>query len=145
VSDDSDAMDVDAVKRRLAHALALQAGSLLTLTSSPARRPGSWAPPSAPLLTEAAAAEVADTQRLPAKLVALGGTVSSYDIPTPPLADLRMALAGHLDREKQVMAELHGVIDAFGQEPRSEALEHLLEHILLRKQEVVDALRLALG
>lgn len=36
---------------------------------------------------------------------------------------------------------MHGVIGASGQEPRSEALEHRMEHVILRKQEQIDALR----
>ena len=35
---------------------------------------------------------------------------------------------------------LQDVIPATGQEGRSEALEHRLEHVIMRKQEQVDAL-----
>jgi hypothetical protein len=39
---------------------------------------------------------------------------------------------------------LHAVIPPSGQEPRSEALEHLMEHLIMRKQNQVDVLRRAL-
>ena len=38
---------------------------------------------------------------------------------------------------------LHAVIPHSGQEARSEALEHLMEHIIMRKQNQVDWLRRA--
>jgi hypothetical protein len=43
------------------------------------------------------------------------------------------------------VAALHAVIPHTGQEPRSEALEHRMEHLIMRKQEQVDTLRRAVG
>ncbi len=43
------------------------------------------------------------------------------------------------------MASLHAVISSSGQEPRSEALEHLIEYVLMRKQQQWDYLSLAQG
>ena len=43
-----------------------------------------------------------------------------------------------------MVAALHAVIPHSGQEPRSEALEHLLEHVIMRKQQQLDFLALAL-
>ncbi len=45
----------------------------------------------------------------------------------------------------EVIEALHAVIPHTGQEGRSEALEHLLEHVIMRKQEQVDALQRGLG
>jgi hypothetical protein len=47
--------------------------------------------------------------------------------------------------EDDVIATLHSVIPDTGQQPWSEALEHLLEHLIMRKQQQVDFLRRALG
>ena len=43
------------------------------------------------------------------------------------------------------VAALHAIIPHTGQEPRSEAIEHRLEHQIMRKQEQLDTLRRALG
>lgn len=43
------------------------------------------------------------------------------------------------------MASLHEVITHSGQEPRSEALEHRLEHVIMRKQQQIDFLWHAVG
>ncbi len=50
-----------------------------------------------------------------------------------------------IDTECEALAALHAVIPHTGQEPRSEALEHLLEHVIMRKQEQVDTLLRARG
>ena len=38
------------------------------------------------------------------------------------------------------MAALHAVIPHTGQQPHSEALEHRLEHVIMRKQQQIDYL-----
>lgn len=43
--------------------------------------------------------------------------------------------------ECEALAAVHDVIGSSGQEPRSEALEHRMEHIIMRKQEQIDTLR----
>ncbi|MDP9070518.1 MAG: hypothetical protein M3N68_04400 [Actinomycetota bacterium] len=50
-----------------------------------------------------------------------------------------------IDTECEALAALHAVIPHTGQEPRSEALEHLLEHVIMHKQEQVDTLLRARG
>lgn len=39
-----------------------------------------------------------------------------------------------IEAEDEAIAALHGVIADSGQEPRSEALEHLLEHVIMRSR-----------
>jgi hypothetical protein len=48
-----------------------------------------------------------------------------------------------IETEDEAIAALHAVIPHSGQEPRSEALEHLMEHLIMRKQNQVDWLRRA--
>jgi len=50
-----------------------------------------------------------------------------------------------IDAETEAIEALQDVIPTTGQEGRSEALEHRLEHIIMRKQEQVDALIRAAG
>ncbi len=141
-----DEMDLGAVREQLGKAIGLQVGSLLTLTMLAGALRGAGAVGLKDRLEEAfAVAEVADSRRLVEKLVALGGQLPTYEVPPPPGADLGPALEDFLRREEQVLAELHAVIGPSGQEPPSEALEHLIEQVLLRKQQQVDALRLALA
>lgn len=81
-----------------------------------------------------------DARRLIEKLVALGGDpvteVAAFDTITPDRAGLQKLI----DLETEALEALHKVIPETGQEARSEALEHLLEHMLMRKQEQVDFL-----
>jgi hypothetical protein len=141
---DDDAMDVDAVREGLSTAIAQQTGSLLTLTLLAGAVRGASGAALKDRLRGYAVAEITDLQRLVEKLIVLGGQVPAYDAPPPPGDDATAALRDWLDREAELMTSLHAVIEPSGQEPESEALEHLIEHILLRKQEQVDFLRLAL-
>ena len=141
---DDDVMDVAAVREQLAHVIGQQAGSLVTLTLLAGALRGAAAAGLKDRLESYALAEVADTQRLVEKLTALGGQLQPYQVPPPPTEDLLPALQAFLEREEQLLVSLHAVIGASGQEPQSEALEHLIEHVLLRKQQQVDFLRLIL-
>jgi hypothetical protein len=84
--------------------------------------------------------ELEDTYHLVEKLSALGGTptiaVKKFDVPTDPDEGIQVLLA----HEVKAIKALHAVIPHSGQEPRSEALEHLLEHAIMRKQQQVDYL-----
>lgn len=81
-----------------------------------------------------------DARRLVEKLVALGGDpatdVAAFETITPDQKGLQRLI----DYENEALEALHKVIPETGQEARSEALEHLLEHMLMRKQEQVDFL-----
>lgn len=81
-----------------------------------------------------------DARRLVEKLVALGGEpttqVAAFDAITPDSAGVKRLI----EYEGEALSALHAVIPETGQEARSEALEHLLEHMLMRKQEQVDFL-----
>jgi hypothetical protein len=89
--------------------------------------------------------EVEDTYRLTEKLSALGGSpvMGSPDIEMP--AAPTEALQVLVETEAATIAALHAVIPHSGQEPESEALEHLLEHVIMRKQQQVDLMRHALA
>jgi bacterioferritin (cytochrome b1) len=94
-----------------------------------------------PKLTEFGDSELADVRRLIEKIVSFGG------IPTAKVAELRFesdaekAIASLAENEEEVLEALQQAIEPTGREGRSEALEHLLEHLILRKQTQVDFLR----
>jgi bacterioferritin (cytochrome b1) len=84
--------------------------------------------------------DLEDARRLVEKLVALGGDpvtkVASFD----PFSATKTGIRKLMDYEEEALDALHAVIPETGQEARSEALEHLMEHMLMRKQEQVDFL-----
>jgi hypothetical protein len=140
-----DPMDVDAVLETLGAATALQQRSALETTIVAGSLTGVTWQPLAPTLWGFAAAELDDLRRLVEKVVALGGTPPAAPAPFEALTDGPAALRALVDHECEALAALHAVIPETGQEPRSEALEHRLEHVIMRKQEQVDTLRRVLG
>jgi hypothetical protein len=138
-------MDLAAVQKGLANALSAQLGSLFELTMLAGSARGALAAGLKDKLQCFAAAEVADTRLLVEKLTALGGELPGIERRDPPSADFSSAVNAFLERERELLAALHAVIGSSGQEPRSEALEHLIEHVLMRKQQQIDFLQLAMS
>lgn len=89
--------------------------------------------------------ELSGARQLIEKIVSFGGE------PTTEVAELRFdsapgdALGWLLECEEEVIEALQESIEPTGREGRSEALEHMLEHQIMRKQEQVDFLRRALA
>jgi bacterioferritin (cytochrome b1) len=87
--------------------------------------------------------ELADARRLIEKIVALGGS------PGTEVAELRVdrkpeaAISWLIDCESETVEALQAAIEPTGREGRSEALEHLLEHLIMRKQRQIDFLERA--
>lgn len=96
-------------------------------------------------LTEFGDQELADARRLIEKIVSFGGE------PTTEIAELRYdrgaedAIGWLVECEEKAVELLQEAIEPTGREGRSEALEHLLEHLILRKQGQVDLLRRAIA
>lgn len=140
-----DLMDEAEVRRLLARALQLQCRSALLHAIAAGSVRGAAGLMATDLLADYAALEIADVQRLADKLVALGGRVLTEPLELPRLdSGLDEALAVLVAAEDETIAALHQVIEPSGQEPRSEALEHLMEHVIARKQAQVDRLRRAM-
>ena len=91
-------------------------------------------------LWEYAQAELADARKLVEKIVALGGS------PTTAIASIEWtgepdAAVDHLvETEAEAVETLQRAIEPTGREGRSEALEHMLEHVIMRKQDQIDFL-----
>lgn len=87
-----------------------------------------------------AQAELADARLIVEKIIALDGS------PVTGVADLRWtgdpadATQWLIDSEEEVIDRLQEAIEPTGREGRSEALEHMLEHVIMRKQNQVDFL-----
>ena len=135
-----DEMDVDQVLTLLNAALRLQHRSALQLSLAAGGMTGLAGQALAPRLAASAADELGDAPRLVEKIVALGGD-PTYEV--APLAwheDAHDMVGALVRQEEEAVAALHAVIPPTGQEPRSEALEHLVEHLIMRKQGQVDML-----
>ncbi len=125
----------------LRQALTSQARSALHFAVVAGSATGSHALGLRTALAEFAAAEVEDTQRLVETLQALGvlADVETALVAVDGPTDKRLARL--VADEDEAIRALHGVIPHAGEEARSEAIEHLMEHLILRKQRQVDTLR----
>ena len=81
-----------------------------------------------------------DARRLIEKLVALGGNTTTEVASFAAIEPSEEGLKKIIQYENEALDALHAVIPETGQESRSEALEHLMEHLIMRKQHQVDFL-----
>jgi bacterioferritin (cytochrome b1) len=136
-------MDVPKVLECLNEALELQERSVLQFTLAAGSMFGLEMQGLTGKLWEFAETELHDTRLLVEKICALDGdpTVNAGQLRWH--ADPHDAIDNLIEHEDETIAALHAVIPHSGQEPRSEALEHLMEHLIMRKQNQVDWLRRA--
>lgn len=135
-----DPMDVEKVLAGLNEAICLQARSIVHMSLLAGSLRGMGAVGTKDQLRAFVLAETEDMVKLTEKASALGGhpvaDVGRVEVDTDP----GTALPALLRHEQEAIAALHAVIPSTGQEARSEALEHLLEHLIMRKQQQVDYL-----
>jgi bacterioferritin (cytochrome b1) len=138
-----DPMDVPKVLECLNRALVLQQRSVLQLTLGSGSMFGLEYQAVGAQLWTFARAELEDTRLLVEKITALGGD-PTVEVGTGSWSsDPAETVDALIESEDEAIASLHAVIPHSGQEPRSEALEHLMEHLIMRKQNQVDWLRRA--
>ena len=91
-------------------------------------------------MREHSLSELEDATRLVEKIAALGGN------PTTEVAEITFrndpseALDRLINDEGEALEALQAAIEPTGREAASEAVEHRLEHMIMRKQEQVDYL-----
>ena len=133
-------MDVPAVLHKLQRALELQYRSALQYTLTSGSIFGLEFQGLGDQFWEFAQLELGDARLLVEKIASLGGE------PTTDVESLRFTgnpaegVQWLIDTETEAVAALKDVIADTGQEGRSEALEHVLEHLIMRKQHQVDFL-----
>jgi bacterioferritin (cytochrome b1) len=143
--DSEEKLDEKEAVRRLNVALELQYRSALQYPIVASSLTGLEAQALGSKLTEFGDSELADVRRLVEKIVSFGGE------PTTEVAELRFetsvkgALAWLAQCEEAAVEALQEAIEPTGRDGRSEALEHLMEHLILRKQTQVDFLNRAAG
>ena len=133
-------MKVAKVKELLDRAIPLQLRSASLYTWAAAAITGHEFQAVGRELEEFGRLELEDARRLIEKLVALGGDPSTDIASFEPVSISRSGLAQIIAYENEALDALHAVIPETGQEARSEALEHLMEHMIMRKQQQVDFL-----
>ncbi len=144
MADKPEPMDVEAVLECLNKALSLQQRTVLQYTVASGSMFGIEVQGVANELWKFAREEVDDLRRLVEKITALDGDPTTEVAQVDWSPDPRNALASLIEHEEELLAALKAAIGPSGQEPRSEALEHRLEHMIMRKQEQVDWMRRAL-
>lgn len=138
-------MDVETALEGLNRALALQLRGAIELTLAAGGATGLAFMGIAAHYRAWASEALEDAGRLVDKIVALGGTPGA-DVADPVFDPDPAAMVERLLRsEEEAVEALREVIPATGAEGRGEALEHLLEHLILRKQDQADFLRRALA
>ena len=142
---DEEKLDEKEAVKRLNAALEMQYRSALQYSVVASSLTGIEAQALGSKLTGFGDSELADVRRLIEKIVSFGGE------PTASVAELRFesdaksAIRALVENEEDVVEALQEAIEPTGREGRSEALEHLLEHLILRKQTQVDFLRRAIS
>jgi bacterioferritin (cytochrome b1) len=137
---DKEPMDTDAVIDGLRRALALQQRSALQFSVASAGLFGLEAQSLGETLWEWAQRELADVRVLVEKIVALGGEPTNEVAELSWTGDPQAAVERLVETESETIEALQDVIPSSGDDGRSEALEHTLEHLIMRKQSQVDHL-----
>lgn len=137
---DDDRMDVPKVLELLGKAIPLQMRSTLQLAWVAGSAVGVEFQSIAVKFEEFSQAELHDTRRLMEKMTALGGTPPTEVAPLEAIPSSVGGVERLIELENETLDALHAIIPATGQEARSEALEHLLEHLIMRKQHQIDFL-----
>jgi bacterioferritin (cytochrome b1) len=140
-----DPMEVDAAVEALNGALRLQQRSALAYTHMAGTLVGFQFHGLAEEMSRFALADLDDTRHLVEKITTLGGDPTREIAPIECSGGPEALIEWLIDAETETIEALQDVIPTTGQEGRSEALEHRLEHIIMRKQEQVDALIRASG
>src|SRR5688500_11827133 len=131
---DRDPMDVEGAVAKMNAALALQYRSALSYTLLAGSLTGFSFQPLALELGRFAREEIDDARHLIEKISALGHEPTTDVAPLVHDADAEAAIERQIADETETIEALQAVIPHTGQEGRSEALEHRLEHMIMRKQ-----------
>jgi bacterioferritin (cytochrome b1) len=133
-------MDVEGQIDCLNKALRLQHRSVLMYSLTAGSVIGLEYQAHAEKMREHSLAELEDATRLVEKITALGGEPTTDVAPMTFSEDPGDALDRLIDTEGEALEALQAAIEPTGREAASEAVEHRLEHMIMRKQEQVDYL-----
>jgi bacterioferritin (cytochrome b1) len=143
MTDEGQRLDEDHAVECLNTALKLQYRSALQYSVVAASLLGIEAQALGSKLTGFGDEELDGVRRLVEKIVSFGGE------PMTDVAGLRFqkrsedSLSWLIECEEETVEALQEAIEPTGREGRSEALEHMLEHLIMRKQHQIDFLKRA--
>ena len=140
MSDPEETLDEKLARERLNAALSLQYRSALGYTLASGSLFGFEYQALGDRLWEFARAELDDARLLVEKIVALGGEPTTDVAPLSWTGDPTDAVNWLIETENEALDALQAGIEPTGREARSEALEHMLEHLIMRKQGQIDFL-----
>lgn len=143
--DDKDPLDAEGAIEQLNAALAGQYRSVLQYTIAAASITGFEYQGVADRLKGFAAADLEDARSLAEKIVTLGGAPTTDVEPLRHHDEVADLVDWLIETESQTIEALQDTIPHTGHTGDSEALEHRLEHVIMRKQEQVDFLIRARG
>ena len=137
---DDERLDEEAAVEKLNATLALQYRSATQYTLTSGSLFGFEFQSLGDRLWQYAQAELGDARLLVEKIVALGGTPTTNIDEMKWSGDPGEAVDWLIESEGAAIEALAAAIEPTGREGRSEALEHMLEHLIMRKQNQVDFL-----
>ena len=137
---DKEPMDTEEVLKGLRKALSLQHRSVLQFEIASASLFGLEYQATGEKLWEWAQLELGDARLLVGKIAALGGEPTTDVAPVGWIGDPEEAVELLVETETEAIETLQDIIPATGNDGRSEALEHTLEHVIMRKQAQLDYL-----
>jgi bacterioferritin (cytochrome b1) len=133
-------MDVESQIECLNEALRLQHRSVLHYSLVAGSVIGLEYQAHAEKMREHSLAELEDATRLVEKVTALGGEPTTDVAPIPFVSEPDKAIDELIECESETLEALQTAIEPTGREAASEAVEHRLEHMIMRKQEQLDYL-----
>jgi bacterioferritin (cytochrome b1) len=142
--DSEELLDEKEAVKRLNVALKLQYRSALQYSIAAATLTGMEALALGPQLTEFGDRELNGARAVIEKIVSFGGKPTTEVAKLKHQAKPEKAIQWLVECEEEVIEALQEAIEPTGREGRSEALEHMLEHQIMRKQQQVDVLSRAL-
>lgn len=134
-------LDVEETIARLQIALRLQYRAALGYTLAAGSVVGFSYQHLGDALWQFAELELADTRRLVEKIVTLGAEPTAEIAPLCFSASPRELIDLLIESEEKATEALQDCIAPTGREARSEAIEHRMEHMIMRKQEQIDLLK----
>jgi bacterioferritin (cytochrome b1) len=136
-------LDVEAQIECLQKALRLQYRSAAQYTLAAGSMVGFAYSHFASSLWGFAEADLADARRLVEKIKTLGADPTTDIAPLSYSADPTELIERIIEQENECAEALQASIEPTGREAKSEAIEHRLEHMIMRKQEQIDLLERA--
>ena len=132
--------DTDTLIRSLRKALPMLARDATAAAVAAGTLPGPEGIALAQRLREIAASELEDVERLAARIASLGGTPSVTMGKLEPPEKAAGMLEWLATMQREANDAVVGAIPADADDAEGEASEHLLEHIVARKRDVIELL-----